>query len=264
MLHVMTFKLALITGATSGIGETLCYLLAEKGINLLITGRNQEALERLQRELSVEVTLHQADLLKEQDSLVTLIHKHRPDLIINNAGFGLYGPALEHSTDAQLEILNLNSQAVLRLTLEGARMMKENGIKGVVLNVSSVAAFFAFPNFAVYAASKAFVNSFSEAFDFEMQAYGIRVLSACPGQVATRFRTRAALGRDKETKRSSMTMTPEFAAKEIVEQIEKNKPVHTFNWRYRLFRYLQFFVPKKFLLKRLSRGITTLLPQSDA
>lgn len=248
------FHTALITGASSGIGEALAYLLAEKGINLIISGRNLPRLEQLARNITnVNVQIFPADLTlpDQRPALVKLIQTEVPDLIINNAGLGKYGEAIEGSTQSQLEILTLNGLSVLDLSIEGAKALRKNGKHGTILNVSSVAGFFAFPLFAVYASSKAFVTSFSQAFDDEMSPYGIRILASCPGPVQTLFRSRAG-GTPAE---SSDAMAAEFAAKEIWWQIQKGKKVHIFDWKYRFLTFLRHFIPKPILAKILRTSI---------
>src|SRR5580693_8214964 len=151
-------RLALVTGASSGLGKALCHLLAKKGVRLIVTGRNRSKLEELHG------LVHVADLAQSRDSLIKLIHEHVPDLVINNAGWGLYGDALSHTTKEQMDILEVNANAVLEISLEAARAMIKAKTEGAIVNIASGAAFFAFPTLAVYAASKAFVGSFSEAF----------------------------------------------------------------------------------------------------
>ena len=257
----MTFQLALVTGASSGIGESLCYLLADKGINILATGRNTERLKVLHDALKnkVEISTHACDLGKpeERSGLVALIHEHTPDLIINNAGSGLYGQALAHETSAQLNMLQLNANAVLELSLEGARALVSKKKKGIIMNISSVAGFFPFPNLSVYAASKSFVNAFSESFDWEMKEYGIRVLASCPGVVATRFRNRASSGELSHQKDPLDVMTAEFAAKEVWDQIISQKPVRIFDWRYRLSQLFSRLCPNWFLKSLLRKRMNT-------
>lgn len=258
-----SFTRALITGASSGIGSALCRLLASKYIPLLITGRDASRLNALAQELSplVEVAAFQADLenIEGRAKILDKIYQYQPNLIINNAGFGLYGEALTYETQEQLAIANVNAMAVLELTLEGARAMLSNGQKGTILNVSSAAAFQAFPCLAVYAASKAFVNSASESLDFEMRKHGIRVLASCPGMVSTAFSSRASGG--EVLKDSVPSMSADFAAKQIWHQIEKQRPVHIFDWKTRFSIFLsRFVVPKSWVAALLSKIIESRHP----
>jgi uncharacterized protein len=247
-------SLALVTGASSGIGEALCHFLADKGIDLLITGRNNERLTALALDLQkkVKVVSFTADLAiaAQRAMVVEKIHIHAPDLVINNAGFGLYGEALTHTTGAQLEILEVNGNAVLELTLEAARTLITKNKAGVIMNVSSAAAFYVFPDLAVYSAAKTFVLQFSQSLDMELQSCsGIRVLTCCPGMVETAFTTRAA-GKPIEVI-SGFAMTPEFVAQEIWDQIQEGTPYRIIDWKTRWGTHLSRIIPKRWLAKIL-------------
>jgi short-subunit dehydrogenase len=253
----MTFQLALVTGASSGIGKAICRLLAKNRIPLLITGRNQEKLtllaEELKDQVEVEFFTAHLDQSRERSRVIEKIYKQVPNLVINNAGFGLYGQVLTHETKKQMEIFEVDAAAVLEISIEAARALISQGKPGVVLNVSSAAAFQTFPSFAVYSASKAFVNSFSQSFDEETKQYGVRILAACPGMVDTGFRERASEG--AETKKYLFSMTPEIAAEEIWKQINAKKPLHIFDWRYRLVSFLKNLLPKRFVINQVRRII---------
>lgn len=252
----MKDRLALVTGATSGIGKATCDLLAQKGIHLIISGRNQEELQHLQKVLSktVNVQMIQADLSQSEGRkrVIEILHTQVPDLVINNAGFGLYGEALTYTTEEQVKILEVNGKAVLELTLEAARALISLNKKGVILNVSSGAAFQILPNMTVYAASKAFVNHFSQAFDFEMKNHGVRVLTLCPGMVATDFQVRAG---GESLDRQPGVMTASFVAHQIWKQIEELNPLFIIDWKYRLLTFLSFFFPKSWIAKTVERNI---------
>ncbi|MBA3815831.1 MAG: SDR family NAD(P)-dependent oxidoreductase [Parachlamydiaceae bacterium] len=256
------FSLALVTGASSGIGTALCHLLAAKQIPLIITGRDVERLNALAAELLpfVDVIVLAADLADAEGrgKIVKCMHEYHPNLVINNAGFGLYGEALTYETNAQLEIVQVNATAVLELTLEGARAMISAQQKGVVINVSSAAAKQVFPCLAVYSATKTFVNQITESLDLEMQKHGIRVLAACPGMVATGFSSRAAGQLLNPNEKGVMTAS--FAAEEIWWQIEKRKCIHIFDWKVRLATFFSYFLPKSFKARILIKSVESRHP----
>lgn len=256
------FSLALVTGASSGIGEALSRLLASKNIPLMITGRNAAKLNQLAQELTpfVDVIAFTADLADAsgRSLIINKIYEYHPDLIVNNAGYGLYGQALSYETKDQLGIANVDAVAVLELTLEGVRAMLSENQKGIILNVSSAAAFQVFPCSAVYAASKAFVNSISESFDFELRKQGIRVLTSCPGMVSTEFSSRASGVKTFDQK--VPMMTAEFAAQEIWRQIENEKRVHIFDWRTRLGTILSRFIPTSWVANLMMKVIEARHP----
>lgn len=257
----MTHHLALITGGTSGIGKAMCELLAKKQINLIISGRNAAELQKLQNQLSKEVKVQiiQADLaiIEERKRLVKVIHEEMPDLVINNAGFGLYGEALSYSTQEQVAILEVNGKAVLELTLETARTLASFNKKGVILNVSSAAAFQILPNMAVYAAAKTFVNQISQALDFEFKEKGIRVLTLCPGMVRTEFQNRAG-GVMKANQFG--VMSAEYVAQQMWKQIEQLQPLTIIDWKYRLLTFLSVLFPKQWIAKAVKKSMEKRLP----
>lgn len=252
----MRHSLALVTGASSGIGNALCDLLASEGIHLIINGRDLSHLEETAKTLrsKVSVQVIQADLAKpsQRKQLIEVIHQRVPDLVINNAGFALYNEAILHSTDKQLEIMEVNGMALLELTLEAAKAMKAANKKGVVLNVSSVAGFFVFPYFSVYAASKSFVNELSQSLDYELAPQGIRVLAACPGMVDTNFRVRSG-GTPNLDKKG--LMTSHYAAERIWKQIQQTQRLNIFNWKYRLAVAARHVIPKCLYVKILKKNI---------
>lgn len=247
----------LITGATSGIGRALCDLFTDPGYILIVSGRNPELLCEVKKSLEnkVPVLTVQADLSvkEERKRIVDLIRRYAPEYVINNAGFGLYGDCLTYTTDRQADILEVNGKAVLELTLEAARTLVSKKKKGVICNVSSAAAFQVFPGLAVYAASKAFVNSFSQAFDQEMRPYGIRILASCPGPVSTAFGERA--GGRKNGYKSYGVLTPEFVASEIRRQIQESDPLKIIDWKMRAAAYLSYLIPKNLLAPILRKNI---------
>jgi uncharacterized protein len=254
----MHFKRAFITGATGGLGQALAHLLADLKIPLFLTGRNGEKLDELAFHLrkKVSVISMQANLTDplERKALLERVKIEAPDLIINNAGFGLYGEAVHVSLEEQLEMVDLNIKALLEISLTAAKLLLDKKEKGVIVNISSAAAFFIYPDFATYAASKAFVNHFSQSLDEELRAFGIRVLASCPGQITTDFRKRAA-NFHPQKHNAYLEMTPEKAARAILYQIEKEKPLYIFDARYRMALFIARFFPKKWITAMLRRSI---------
>lgn len=232
----------------------------------MLAARSTRRLHELAKDLShlvpVEVIacdLSQQDQLK---NLVKAVRSRKPDLIINNAGFGLYGDVLTWTTQEQQEMVDVDIKALMELSIEGARTLIGAKRKGVILNVSSVAAEMKiFPTFTVYAACKAFVNRFSESFDYEVAPYGVRVLASCPGMVDTNFRYRASANTNQQS--SGISMDVDFAANEIWWQIQKRKRVHLFDWKYRFVTMLSRFVPKFLLARGMRREIEHRLGKRD-
>ncbi len=242
--------LAIVTGASSGLGKALCHALHARGYALIGVARHFED--------PPPGKLLTLDLTSATDRriLTTLIEKTPPDLLINNAGIGFYGQGINLSIQEQKETLCLNTEVVLELTLTTAKALAAAHKKGTILNVSSSAALFPFPSFAIYAASKECVRHFSCALDFELTPLGIRVLTSLPGQIATPFRYKAA-----KNKRASYpkfwTLSPERAATLILKQIARGKQTQVIDWRYKIASFIARLLPQKLLMKLLNRSIST-------
>lgn len=187
-------KSTLITGASSGIGEAFARRLAAGGHNLVLVARSETKLHELCDELMLKhgITAHyvSTDLTAygAHDELYreTMRHGFEVDWLINNAGFGGMGDFVELDLERALDMIALNVSTVVSLThlyLEGMRERRG----GKIINVSSAAGFQPIPFMAVYAATKAFVTSFSEALAEENRPFGIQVMALCPGSTQTNF-----------------------------------------------------------------------------
>ena len=185
---------ALITGASVGLGEEFARQLAQQGADLVLVARSEEKLERLANELreyaGVEVTVIPADL-SSSDAVKRLVSEVRNrglkiNLLVNNAGFGVFENFLETPLVKQMNQVDVNISAVVALTHAFVSDMIASH-RGGVINIASTAGFQPLAGAAVYAASKAFVLFFSEALSLELEKTGVRVLVACPGPVATQF-----------------------------------------------------------------------------
>ncbi|RAQ94426.1 SDR family NAD(P)-dependent oxidoreductase [Thermogemmatispora tikiterensis] len=187
-------KTALITGASSGIGLAFAQALAARGMQLILVARSEERLRHLASELrerhGIQAEVIVSDLSREgaATQLARAVRERglNVDLLINNAGFGTYGPFAEQSAEREHEEIMLNVTALVDLTHALLPAMLARG-EGAVINLASLAAFLPIPHMAVYAATKAFVLSFSQALWTEYRRQGLRVLAVCPGPVATNF-----------------------------------------------------------------------------
>jgi hypothetical protein len=187
-------KSTLITGASGGIGEAFARRLAEEKHNLVLVARSAEKLHQLCDELMLkhQITAHYVALdltgFEADKKLYEETERHgfEVEWLVNNAGFGSMGDFVELDLERELEMISLNIMALVALThryLEKMRSRKS----GVVINVSSTASFQAIPYMATYAATKAFVTSFSEALAEENRPHGITVTALCPGPTDTNF-----------------------------------------------------------------------------
>ncbi len=195
-----TWNRALITGASSGIGQELARQLAAQGSDLVVVARNQERLYELADELSTEhqvnVEVFPADLgdRLQVDRVAQRIQaEDRPiDLVVNNAGFGFSGYFHELDLAGQSATVDVNITALHRLSHAAAKTMVPRG-RGGILNISSIAGYMVSPKSATYAATKSFVTSFSEALHEELRDFGVTATAVCPGLTHTEFHERANL-----------------------------------------------------------------------
>lgn len=253
----MKYNLALITGAGSGLGKELAFQLAQKKIPLFLSSKDPQKLDDLKKELETltSVTILSADLsLKEErKKLLEKIRELKPDLIINNAGLGLYGEILSFPLEKQMGILAINVEALVEISIESARVLKKEQLKGTLLNISSAASFFIYPNFALYAASKNFVKDFSLSFDEELKPYGIRVFTSLLGRFQSEFKYKAS-GYTKKSVPSWDTMQLGKTAKSVISQIEKEKRYQIIDFRYQILCTLAKLFPRKWISKALKKN----------
>ena len=191
----------LITGASSGIGREFSKLFAEKGYRLVITARREKNLAELKKmypENNVEVI--PCDLGSEAGAeyLYNEVKKRsiKVDILINNAGFGLFGEFYETDIEKEKKMIDLNVKALVELSKYFLQEMLERN-SGRILNVASIAAFQPGPYMSVYYASKAFVLSFSEALRNEVRNTGVCISVLCPGPVETEFEKSSELTKSK-------------------------------------------------------------------
>lgn len=224
-----TWRAALVTGASSGIGREMARLLAAEGTDLVVVARDKGRLDDLAAELSgrhgVAVEVLAADLavptqLAEVERRVA--DADRPiDLLVNNAGFGTYGNQVDLDVDTEEREIAVNVTAVVRLTHAALGPMTARR-RGAVLNVSSVAGLQATPGNAVYGASKAFVASYGESVSGELAGTGVTLTTVLPGYTRTEFQDRAGIGGRKIP--APMWMDADVVAAQALEATRAGKP----------------------------------------
>lgn len=187
-------RVTLITGASSGIGEAFARRLAAEKHDLVLVARSEKALHELCDELMLkhQIMAHYVVLdLAEPNANVRLLeetarHGFEVGWLINNAGFGSVGDFAALDIEREIEMIELNVSALVAITHAFLGNMRERK-QGTIINVSSAAGFQPIPFMATYAATKAFVSSFSEAIAEENRPFGIQVLTLCPGSTKTNF-----------------------------------------------------------------------------
>ncbi|MEU8802067.1 SDR family oxidoreductase [Spirillospora sp. NPDC048819] len=184
------YRTALVTGASSGIGESFARLLAGRGTDLVIVARRAELLDGLARELveryRVAVEVVAADLTDpgQRAEVEGRLRADPVELLVNNAGYGAFGAFAELPLDDHLAQIELNVTGLVRLTHAAVPGMVERG-RGGVLNVASMAGFAPSPGSATYGATKAYVAAFSESLHSEVAGKGVHVTALCPGFTRT-------------------------------------------------------------------------------
>ncbi len=189
---------ALVTGASTGIGEVFADRLARDQYDLIVVARSGERLEALAKRLEgrsgIQVEVAPADLVvpEERARIEARLAEWAPDLLVNNAGFGTVGRFVELDLERETREIELNVVALVRLARAVLPRMVERG-HGAIINVSSLAGESATPYNATYGATKAFVTSFSEALYEELRGSGVRVQALLPGFTRTEFQDRAGM-----------------------------------------------------------------------
>jgi len=193
----VTERVTLITGASAGIGTELARVFASNGHRVALVARRADRLKTLSGEITaaggaapivISCDLEQSDA-GEKIAGALAAEGVEVEFVVNNAGFGLFGNAIEMDRVEQLGIIALNIRAVTDLSLRFSDQLIRH--RGGILNVGSIAGFLPGPGMAVYYASKAYVLSFSEALRRELAPRGVRVTVLCPGPVPSEFQARA-------------------------------------------------------------------------
>lgn len=221
---------ALITGASSGIGAAFARELAARQTNLILVARSQERLEQLAQQLQAQFPIEVRVLVQDlaQAGAVEAVWDAvgeagtEVDLLVNNAGFGDYGAFGERELLRQLEMIQLNIAALVEMTHRFLPAMQQRG-SGSIINVSSIAAFQPLPYLSIYAATKAFVLSFTEALWAENQDTGVHFLALCPGPTETEFAQAAEFPPSLGNKKQKGMATAEAVVSEALQALEKKQ-----------------------------------------
>ena len=258
---------ALITGASAGIGREFVRQLASRAKSLILIARREQSLNELRDELNqrypnVAVSIRKTDLadLAQLNDLLAWLDRERMDvdLLINNAGLGDSGDFATSDPIRNQEMTLVNIVALTTLTRHLLPRMIANR-SGGILNVSSVAGFLPIPGFAVYAATKAYVTSFSEALRLELRGTGVNVCALCPGPVHTEFQEVAKRAdAQPETGPASVFVPVELVVRDALAALEANRPLVIPGFLMKLGMFLVRIMPMP-VLRLLSR----LSPKRD-
>lgn len=235
---------ALVTGASGGIGYSLSKQLSEEGYRITAVARNEGHLKKLMAELGGSGHDYLvADLATQKGQTLTeeRIGSDHYDLLVNNAGVGVFGDFAKTDLEKQISMMRLNCEALVRLSYAYLK----NARKGdALINVSSTVAFLPMPTMGLYSATKAFVTSFSEVLWFEQKSRGVYVMALHPGITSTEFRVNA--GGRKEDVPQALAQTPEEVAKVAIRELRARKSPTVISGKKNAFASAVFkLIPRK-------------------
>lgn len=237
---------ALVTGASSGIGRDMTRYLVSLGYEVFAVARNIEKLEALQHELGDRVKIISADVSKKESciELYNQLKENNIDLLVNNAGFGVFGNFNETDLEKELNLIDTNITAVHILTKLFLKDMVERN-SGKILNVASIAGTSPGPLMAAYYSSKAYVLRLTESISEELkkQKSNVTVSVLCPGPVATNFNNVA------NVKFSIKALSSEYVAKYAINKTLKGKLVIVPGIKIKILRVLSKISPDKLTMK---------------
>ncbi|MGD9153745.1 MAG: SDR family NAD(P)-dependent oxidoreductase [Gammaproteobacteria bacterium] len=235
MKMVQEHMIALITGATSGIGAAFARALAKQNYNLIITGRREDKIkvlaQELMRENSINVEVIIAELANDKDlaELIKTIKKlDNLAILINNAGFTKGNKFYEEDIITYENMMKVHALATMKLTYAALPSMIANKM-GTIINVSSIMSFFPYFRQSIYTATKAFVSLFTESISLDLKNTGVQVQVLCPGLTLSDLHERIGLDVRKLAKKRAWLWKPPMKAEEVVEKslkyLQKNKVI---------------------------------------
>lgn len=251
---------ALVTGASEGIGQSVAEELAQSGINVVLVARREDVLnklaQRLENQYGVLCPVIGADLSKSEDieKMFQITDRLEIGLVVCNAGFGTAGNFLDSDLAIEMNMLNVNCAALVKMTHHLGQQLKARGRGGLIL-LSSIVAMQGVPRSAHYAATKAYVQSLGEALQEEWKGFGVDLLIVAPGPVATGFASRSNMQIGKAA-------TPKVVAQESLAALGNKKVIHP-GWLAKLMVFALSTAPRSIRIKimgAIMRDMTKQLP----
>lgn len=245
-------NIAIITGASSGMGKEFAMQISKTGKvdAIWAVARRKERLMRLQRELTIPVRIFDYDITKEEniEKLKETLKAEKPmiRILVNASGYGKIGKFEEGSKKDQLGMITLNCNSLVSLTYTCLPFMKRGSR---IIQLASAAAFLPQPQFAVYAASKAFVLSFSRGVNGELKDKGIAITSVCPGPVRTEFFDVASPNGKVTSYKKLMMADPVKVVEKALEDSQKGKEMSVYGIRMQLLQALAKILPHSIFIK---------------
>jgi short-subunit dehydrogenase len=253
----VTERVALITGASAGIGAELARVFASRGHRVALVARRADRLTALAGEIVaaggaapmvIACDLTQADA-GDKIAAALAAGGVEVEYVVNNAGFGVFGRAMQRDRADQLDMITVNIRALTDLSLRFADQLIRN--RGGLLNMGSIAGFLPGPGMAVYYASKAYVMSFTEAMRAELAPHGVRVTVVCPGPVPSEFQARAGFSPGFDS--AILNVLPADVARQAYAGLMANKRAVLPGFGIKIVAFLLRFFPRSFILWAVCR-----------
>jgi len=265
MLDKKNRKVALITGASGGIGREIAEILLVKGYDLLLVARSLGKLEEVREKFKSiasdqTVTILQADVShSESPKMIFDFASDRNisvDILVNNAGVGISGAIDEYSEEALLKMILLNIFSLTALCKYFTPQMKERR-SGNILNIASLGGYQPVPYLAAYAASKSYVLNFSDAIAMELEDYGISVSCYSPGLTDTQFFDRADINENNNFYAKKMRVSPKVVAQDAVEKMLRGKLSSIYGFKNNALAFLTQITPSRNIIARITKKLVT-------
>ncbi len=245
---------ALITGASSGFGRDMARILSEKGYDIIAVARRTDKLVELKNELKTNVEIITLDVTDEKQLMTLEAKAKETDILINNAGFGVFGEFNSNSLEAELDMIDTNIKAVHILTKLFIKEFKRRN-SGYVLNVASLASFFPGPLFATYYASKSYVLRLSQAIAEELRREGskVKISVLCPGPAHTGFAETAKVnfGSGNEKGRGRIVLSCRQVSEYAIKKMFSGKTVIIPGALMKIGAFCRHIFSDKFLAKTI-------------
>jgi len=253
----VTERVALITGASAGIGAEMARVFASRGHRVALAARRTDRLTALASEISAaggaDPIVISCDLTQPQacESIAEALNAAGVEVeyVVNNAGFGLFGRAIQRDRAEQLDMITVNIRALTDLSLRFSDQLIRH--RGGILNVGSIAGFLPGPGMAVYYASKAYVLSFTEALRQELAPHGVRVTVLCPGPVPSEFQARAGFAPGFDS--AVLNVSPAEVAQQAYRGLMADKRAVLPGLGVKIVPFLLRLFPRGFILAAVGR-----------
>ena len=241
---------AMITGASSGIGRDIAINLAKLDYDLILVGREREALENVKNiigdKVKIKIVVVDLSNLQKVKELYVLTRNDDIDLLVNNAGFAKFCSYGDLSVEESLNMMHVNMDAVVAMGLVCIPYMKKGSH---MINIASQASFQPLPYQNIYSSTKSFVRNYSRALNVELKEKGICVTAVCPGWIKTDLYKRAEIGARKATTKYVGMVTPDKVAKKALKDAKKCKDISIYSLFTKISHIAAKLLPQRMMMK---------------